>query len=119
MAASSSNSRVSILTNQCVVYLDFRIFRELANKVKHPQTASDYPVSMDTQAKRVFYDNLGQDEVLVTEIDNAIRYTKKADWVGDYFKEREIANAVREKTVGYEVNIERVMALAKAQKDYQ
>ncbi|SFP89067.1 type I restriction enzyme, R subunit [Nitrosomonas cryotolerans] len=63
--------------------------------------------------------NLYQNEVLVTEIDNAIRYTKKADWVGDYFKEREIANAVREKTVGYEVNIERVMALAKAQKDYQ
>lgn len=32
------------------------------------------------------------------------------------FKEREIANAVREETAGYEVDIQDVMELAKAQK---
>jgi type I restriction enzyme R subunit len=73
---------------------------------------------MDTQAKRAFYDNFGNDEVLATKIDSAIRYTKKADWVGDRFKEREIANAVREETSGYEVDIQSVIELAKAQKDY-
>jgi type I restriction enzyme R subunit len=56
--------------------------------------------------------------VLATKIDSAIRYTKKADWVGDRFKEREIANAIREETAGYDVDIAGVMALAKAQKDY-
>ncbi|MCQ8105305.1 HsdR family type I site-specific deoxyribonuclease [Methylomonas sp. SURF-2] len=93
--------------------------RELSRKVIHPEhTNSSYPVSMDTQAKRAFFDNFGNDEVLATKIDNAIRYTKKADWVGDRFKEREIANAIREETTGYDIDIPRVMELAKAQKDY-
>lgn len=46
-------------------------------------------------------------------------YTKKADWVGDRFKEREIANAIREETADYELDIQAVMELAKAQKEYQ
>ncbi|HBF08005.1 MAG: restriction endonuclease subunit R [Gammaproteobacteria bacterium] len=93
--------------------------RELARKVVRPNTTtSSYPSSMDTSAKRAFYDNFGQDEVLATKIDTAIRYTKKADWVGDRFKEREIANAVREETAGYTIDIIAVMDLAKAQKDY-
>ncbi|MEF3073493.1 HsdR family type I site-specific deoxyribonuclease [Methylobacter sp. Wu1] len=93
--------------------------RELSKRVIRPeQTTSNYPPSMDTGAKRAFYDNFGSDEVLAVKIDSAIRYTKKADWVGDRFKEREIANAVREETKGYEVDIQSVMELAKAQKEY-
>ena len=93
--------------------------RELSRKVIRPeQTAANYPPSMDSNPKRAFYDNFGQDEVLATKIDSAIRYTKKADWVGDRFKEREIANAVREETMGYDVDIQGVMELAKAQKEY-
>jgi len=93
--------------------------RELSRQVIRPEQASaSYPSSLDTQAKRAFYDNFGQDEVLATKIDSAIRYTKKADWVGDRFKEREIANAVREETAGYDIDIASVMDLAKAQKDY-
>lgn len=51
-------------------------------------------------------------------MNSTIRYIKKADWVGDRFKEREIANAVRDETVGYDIDIARVIELAKAQKDY-
>ena len=46
------------------------------------------------------------------------RSTKKADWVGDRFKEREIANAIREETADYDIDIPSVMELAKSQKDY-
>ncbi|SEI93658.1 type I restriction enzyme, R subunit [Allopseudospirillum japonicum] len=93
--------------------------RELSRKVIRPeQTAANYPPSMDSNPKRAFYDNFGNDEVLATKIDTVIRYTKKADWVGDRFKEREIANAVREETAGYELDIQSVMELAKAQKEY-
>ena len=61
--------------------------RELSRKVIRPeQTAANYPPSMDSNPKRAFYDNFGQDELLATKIDSAIRYTKKADWVGDRFK---------------------------------
>jgi type I restriction enzyme R subunit len=94
--------------------------RDLSRKVIRPdQTTSDYPSSMDTGSKRAFYDNFGKDEVLVIKIDSAIRYTKKAEWVGDRFKEREIANAVREETKGYDIDIQKVMELAKAQREYQ
>ncbi|MCO4786806.1 MAG: type I restriction endonuclease subunit R [Marinomonas atlantica] len=93
--------------------------RDLSRKIIRPeQTAANYPSSMDSNPKRAFYDNFDQDELLATKIDTAIRYTKKADWVGDRFKEREIANAVREETAGYEVDIQGVMELAKAQKEY-
>jgi len=92
---------------------------ELSRKVIRPeQTVTNYPPSMDSNPKRAFYDNFGQDELLATKIDAAIRYTKKADWVGDRFKEREIANAIREETAGYDVDIQSVMELAKAQKEY-
>jgi type I restriction enzyme R subunit len=94
--------------------------RQLAQKVVNPtgNTAHSYPETVDTPAKQAIYDNFGNDEVLTTKIDTAVRYTKKAEWLGDRFKEREIANAIREETASYEVNIVEVMELVKAQKEY-
>jgi type I restriction enzyme R subunit len=94
--------------------------RQLAKKVVNPSgnAAHSYPETVDTPAKQAIYDNFGNDEVLTTKIDTAVRYTKKAEWLGDRFKEREIANAIREETVSYEVDIDEVMALIKAQKEY-
>ncbi|GAC20301.1 type I restriction endonuclease subunit R [Paraglaciecola arctica] len=94
--------------------------RQLAKKVVNPagNTAHSYPETVDTPAKQAIYDNFGNDEVLTTKIDTAVRYTKKAEWLGDRFKEREIANAIREEVASYEVNIEEVMSLIKAQKEY-
>lgn len=94
--------------------------RNLARKVIHPDHGgSNYPSSIDTGAKRAIFDNFGKDEVLAIKIDTAIRYTKKAEWVGDRFKEREIANAVRQETKGYDIDIQKVMELAMAQREYQ
>ena len=81
--------------------------------------SASYPDSFDTAAKQSLYDNLGNDEVLTAKIDTAVRYTKKADWLGDRFKEREIANAIRKETKGYDVDIVEVMERVKAQKEYQ
>ena len=93
--------------------------RELSRKVIRPeQTISNYPPSMDSAPKRAFYDNFDKDEVLATKIDSAIRNTKKADWVGDRFKEKEIANAIREHTTEYVLDIQAVLELAKAQQQY-
>ncbi|WP_350305991.1 type I restriction endonuclease subunit R [Photorhabdus viridis] len=121
--------RMSVLLNELITLrrqqaIDYKVYLqyiiELAQQVVRPgqSNRASYPPSMDTQAKRAFYDNFGQDEVLATKIDSTIRYTKKADWVGDRFKEREIANAVREETASYNIDIPSIMELAKAQKDY-
>ncbi|EKT64749.1 type I restriction endonuclease subunit R [Providencia burhodogranariea] len=115
------NELIELRRQKAIEYQDYlEKIRELAAKVVRPErTASNYPASMDTNPKRAFYDNFGKDELLATKIDSAIRYTKKADWVGDRFKEREIANAIREETADYELDIQAVMELAKAQKEYQ
>ena len=56
---------------------------------------------------------------MATKIDSAIRYTKKADWIGDRFKEKEVANAVREETAEYTIDVQNIIELAKAQKEYR
>ncbi|AUJ68763.1 type I restriction endonuclease subunit R [Pseudoalteromonas sp. NC201] len=106
---------------QAISYQEYlEQIKVLAKKVVNPteNSAQNYPESVNTPAKQAIYDNLGNDEVLTTKIDTAVRYTKKADWLGDKFKEREIANAVREEAAGYDVNIVDVMELIKAQKEY-
>ncbi|NWL14429.1 HsdR family type I site-specific deoxyribonuclease [Pseudoalteromonas sp. Scap03] len=106
---------------QAISYQEYlEQIRALAKKVVNPTENSNqsYPTSVDTPAKQAIYNNFGNDEVLTTKIDTAVRYTKKADWLGDRFKEREIANAVREEAAGYDINIIDIMKLIKAQKEY-
>ena len=92
--------------------------KNLARQVKPPADAiTDYPDSIDTPAKRSLYDNLGQDEALVIRIDTAVRYTKKADWVGNRFKEREVKNVIQEEVGTYNADV--VLELIKNQREYQ
>ncbi|WP_431888411.1 type I restriction endonuclease subunit R [Pectobacterium colocasium] len=121
--------RMSLLLDELITLrrqnaLDYQQYLErildLSKQVIRPeQTAcTSYPDSMDTQAKRAFYDNFGRDETLAQCIDTVIRYTKKAEWVGDRFKEREIRKALREETASYDVDIDEVIGLARQQKEY-
>ncbi|EGT1482208.1 type I restriction endonuclease subunit R, partial [Salmonella enterica] len=113
---------IALRRQQAISYQDYlERVRELAKQVKHPQSGSKstYPASIDTLAKKALYDNLGQDEVLVIKIDTAVRHTKKADWYGDRFKEREISFAIAEEIKGYSVTVADVMALVKVQKEYR
>lgn len=107
---------------QVISYQDYlEKIKALARKVVTPQgdAKNPYPSSIDTQAKRALFDNLNSNEILANKIDAAIRYTKKADWVGDRFKEREIANAIRQEAASYDVDVAVVLELAKNQRDYQ
>jgi type I restriction enzyme R subunit len=91
---------------------------ELAGKVKKPAETSAYPASLDSPAKRALYDNLDYDEELAIRIDTAVRYTKKDDWRGNRFKEREVMNAVREELGTYVGKAEAIFALVKNQREY-
>lgn len=121
--------RMSVLLDELIImrrqkaveYQEYlELIRVLARKVTRSEPkVSGYPPLIDSVPKRALYDNFGRDEMLATKIDNAIRHTKKADWVGDRFKEREIANAIRKETDGYALDIDGLMELVKAQKEYQ
>lgn len=106
---------------QAISYQEYlEQIKALAKKVVNPtgNKEHNYPDTVNTLAKQAIYDNFGNDEVLTTKIDTAVRYTKKAEWLGDRFKEREIANAIRQETASYKVDIVEVMDLVKAQKEY-
>jgi type I restriction enzyme R subunit len=95
--------------------------KQLARQVKPGAdgNSGNYPPAMDTAAKRSLYDNLGQDEALVLRLDTAIRYTKKADWIGNRFKEREVAGVIREEAGSYNINVDEVLEIVKKQSEYQ
>jgi type I restriction enzyme R subunit len=67
----------------------------LTKRTANPAVGTNYPRDINTAAKRALYDNLGQDERQASKIDAAIRNTKKDDWRGNRFKEREVRNAIR------------------------
>ena len=96
--------------------------RELSSKVLRPNGEnSNYPESINTNAKRALYDNLDQNEELADKLDAAVRLNKQADWQGHLLKELKIANTFRETFAMYslDINIEEVMALIKAQPEYK
>jgi type I restriction enzyme, R subunit len=78
-----------------------------------------YPSSINTSAKKALYDNLDNNEALALRIDTAVRHTKKADWIGNRIKEREVAGAIHEKAAGYDVNVDAVLELVKNQHEYR
>jgi type I restriction enzyme, R subunit len=68
---------------------------ELTKKIKNPTEGSAYPTSLDTSAKRAFYDNFGRNEKLALAIDSAILACRQDDWRGNIFKVRRVKNAIK------------------------
>lgn len=77
-----------------------------------------YPKSINTAAKKALFDNLGQDEGLVLRIDTAVRHTKKADWIGNRIKEREVAGAISQELAN-DSRLEEILELVKNQYEYR
>ncbi len=97
-------------------YLDRLV--ELSGKVHQPSETGGYPTSMDTLAKRALYDNLDHDENVAVRVDTAVRHTRKDDWRGNRFKEREVLGAVREELGKYETRADEIFELVKNQREY-
>ncbi|PPI85359.1 restriction endonuclease subunit R [Marinobacter maroccanus] len=77
-----------------------------------------YPKSINTPAKKALFDNLSQDESLVLRIDTAVRHTKKADWIGNRIKEREVAGAISQELAN-DSRLEEIVELVKSQYEYR
>ncbi|WP_434777107.1 type I restriction endonuclease subunit R [Neisseria sp. Ec49-e6-T10] len=92
----------------------------LAKQTVKPEEQEDcnYPDSIDTLAKRAFYDNLGKDEALANRLDEAIRNSKKADWLGHMQKERKIKQVIDQALEGTNYSVEEVFELVKMQREY-
>lgn len=68
-----------------------------SRKVMKPDTASEYPASLNTNAKRALYDNLGNNEALANDLDEKIMKTKKDGWRDNIQKTKAVKYAIAEK----------------------
>lgn len=66
----------------------------LAKQAHSTEAGGNYPTAINSAAKRALFDNLGKDEALALSVDEDVRRTKKADWRGNIFKEREVRRAI-------------------------
>jgi len=90
---------------------------ELAKKIHSPEGSGTYPAAINSAAKRALFDNLGKDEALAVAVDDDIRRTKKADWRGNMFKEREVRRAIA-RHISDPALVEMIFDLAHKQHEY-
>lgn len=93
---------------------------ELSGKIKKPNTTCEYPSSLNTNAKRALYDNLGKNEKLAIALDHKILTTKKDSWRDNRIKTREVHYAISEILTEYNLKEikETIYELVKNQKEY-
>ena len=75
----------------------------LAGQVQKPESTNAYPTTVNTEAKRAFYDNIGKNEVLTNELDHKIRTTKKDGWRSNPQKTKAVRYAIEEVLEQHEV----------------
>jgi len=94
----------------------------LSGKVKKPHTTSEYPASLNTNAKRALYDNLGKNEPLANELDQKILTTKKDGWRDNIQKLKAVRIAITASLKKYGITedseIHRIFDLVKNQREY-
>lgn len=88
----------------------------LAKSVSEGKTDS-MPESLKTPALRALYNNLDKNETLAIACDQAIRYSRKADWKGNLQKEMEVKGALF-KVLNDEREVERIFPIVKEQSEY-
>ncbi len=69
---------------------------EIAKKSKNPETASDYPVNINTKAKRALFDNLGKDEKLAIALHEKIKKEAPSGWRDNKVKKRLVLSLIKE-----------------------
>jgi len=94
---------------------------ELSGKVKKPDTAKEYPSSLNTKAKQALYDNLKNNEVLANELDDKIMRTKKDGWRDNRQKTKAVKYVIEEILNRHKIkdpSAEYVLNIVRNQRDY-
>lgn len=99
---------------------------KLAKKIKRIDEKAAYPSSLNTNAKKALYDNLGQNEELANRLDETIMKTKKDAWRDNKQRTRAVRKVIEEVLKEFKLlekdknedEIARVLELVKNQRDY-
>ena len=106
--------------------LDYaRYLKKIVDFVKQLKNASgstSYPKELNTNAKRAFYDNLGNNEKLALTLHENITRYKPDGWRGNKIKEKKVKIAIKKALKEYDIDdeeeVEKVLDLVKNQNDY-
>ena len=89
---------------------------DLAKRVSNTQR-DDLPKTIQTFAQRALFSNLGKNETLALQIDDAVKRVKQVDFRGDERKENLIKYEIY-MILKDEKEVERIFAIVKEQRDY-
>jgi type I restriction enzyme R subunit len=92
-----------------------------SRKVMKPETTSEYPISLNTGAKRALYDNLGNNEVLANDLNEKIMKTKKDGWRDNIQKTKAVKYSIEETLKRHRIEHptpEYVLNIVRKQQDY-
>ena len=99
----------------------------LSVRVTNPATHTDYPPSINTEARRSLYDNLGdaaveRREAMAIAIDDAIFNARTDNWRGHLFRERQvlyaIARVIDDQFSDDDLDVDTIFELVINQNDY-
>jgi type I restriction enzyme R subunit len=68
---------------------------ELTKQAKNPTSANSYPSSINSNARKALYDNLGQDANLAVAVDSAVLDSRQDDWRGNAMKIKRVRLAIK------------------------
>lgn len=91
--------------------------KQLAGDVTNPMGTIDYPISLNSNAKRALFDNLEDDEILALALDNVIKSNKLDGWRDGGLKEKKLRIAINE-IIKNDSRTEELMHIVKAQNEY-
>jgi type I restriction enzyme R subunit len=77
----------------------------------------DVPKVLDTPGRRALYSNLGEDEALALQIDEAVKTTRPDGWRGIQPREQVIKKALHD-VFGDSDEVERIFLIITAQPEY-
>jgi type I restriction enzyme, R subunit len=104
--------------HQAMEYKEYlRGIKALCEKVCDPSKGSSYPSAIDTPGKQALYDNLGENEGLVREVDYTIRRSTQDGWRNNRLKEKRVRYSV-EKVLDDEAATDQIMEIIKEQTEY-
>ena len=101
-----------------------KLIQKLIERLKEARAVAKtkYPATIDTKGKQALYDNLGGNESLVLRVHETIKANARdgfRDMDGSGIKKmRALRRAVENVLQGVEVNIDDIMQLIVAQKEY-
>ena len=112
--------------------IDYRAYLSritgLSAQIANPETHSDYPSSINTQARRALYDNLGDDtaakrrEEMAIAIDDVIFGARTDNWRGHIFRERQvqyaIAQVIDDRFSDDDLDVDAIFELVRHQNEY-